>query len=49
MHRYRLFVFGNFFTSRGSVDDMAETLGEVLADANLDFLVTRGFRVGTGE
>ncbi len=35
MHRYRLFVFGNFFTSRGSVDDMAETLGEVLADANL--------------
>ena len=34
MHRYRLFVFANFFTSRELVDDMAEKLGELLADAN---------------
>ena len=34
MHRYRLFVFANFFTSRESVDEMAEKLGELLADAN---------------
>ena len=34
MHRYRLFVFANFFTSRESVDEMAENLGELLADAN---------------
>ena len=34
MHRYRLFVFPNFFTSRESVDEMAEKLGELLADAN---------------
>ena len=34
MHRYRLFVFANFFTSRKLVDDMADKLGELLADAN---------------
>ena len=34
MHRYRLFVFANFFTSRESVDEMAEKVGELLADAN---------------
>ena len=34
MHRYRLFVFANFFTSRELVDSMAEKLGELLADAN---------------
>ena len=34
MHRYRLFVFANFFTSCESVDHMAEKLAELLADAN---------------
>jgi len=34
MHRYRLFVFANFFTSLESANDMAEKLGELLADAN---------------
>ena len=34
MHRYRLFVFANFFTSRELVHSMAEKLGELLADAN---------------
>lgn len=34
MHRYRLFVFANFFTSHESVDEMAGNLGELLADAN---------------
>ena len=34
MHRYRLFVFANFFTSRKLVDEMADKLGELLADAN---------------
>ena len=34
MHRYRLFVFANFFTSRELVDSKAEKLRELLADAN---------------
>ena len=34
MHRYRLFVFANFFTSRELVDDKAENLMELLVDAN---------------
>ena len=34
MHRYRLFVFSNFFTSCELVDDMAEKLREFLTDAN---------------
>ena len=34
MHRYRLFVFANFFTSRKLVDSKAEKLRELLADAN---------------
>ena len=34
MHRYRLFAFANFFTSCESVDDLAEKLGELLADAD---------------
>ena len=34
MHRYRLFAFANFFTSCESLDDRAEKLSELLADAN---------------
>ena len=34
MHRYRLFVFANFFTTRELVDSKAEKLSELLADAN---------------
>ena len=34
MHRYRLFVFANFFTSKNLVDSKAEKLSELLADAN---------------
>lgn len=33
-HRYRLFVFANFFTSAKSVKVMADKLSELLADAN---------------
>lgn len=34
MHRYRLFVFANFFTSREWVNDTAEQLAELLTDAS---------------
>ena len=34
MHRYRLFVFANFFTRPELVDSKAEKLSELLADAN---------------
>ena len=47
LHRYRLFVFANFFTTRESVDEMAAKLDELLADANPgSVLLVMGSAVG---
>ena len=47
LHRYRLFVFANFFTSLEAVKAMGDKLGELLTDANPgSVLLVMGAEVG---